>query len=354
MSERNQDESSDEVVDARVGTQVDGYLIEKRMGAGAMGVVYRAADRDLGRSVAIKFLGDTFVHDRSAREKFEKEAKRAAGVAHPNIVPIYGIGVDDHRWPYIAMECIDGPDLKSLIKKEGALPESRALSLFEGIARALQAVHDEGMVHRDVKPDNVLVRNVDEDGEQALLTDFGLAVIVDSATIHTEGLGTLDYMAPEVVNQESASHLSDQYSLAVVLYELLAGLPVFHDQPVPAAHLDAPLPDFEQTLPNTSFAVRAALERALAKDAGERFPSVGAFAKATRKFAEGGLPALQSEMTEFLSAKGPLGPKVLAKLVNERRPNGPFVTPIQVEGRARLFPQMFRRKADGSIENRDG
>lgn len=340
------------VADPRIGTYVDGFVIEGRLGHGAMGTVYRARDNNLKRDVALKFPSDALAFDPAMHAKFRKEAERAAGVDHPNIVKIYDTGVDENNRSYIAMECIDGSDLKSILKNEGRFSEDRALRIFSQLAAALQAVHNEGIIHRDVKPQNVLIRNAATSSEQALLTDFGLAMAVDSASVYTAGLGTHDYMAPEVAQNLPATEKSDQYALAVVLFELLNGKPVFADHPVPMAHIEQPIPDLGEALPGVTFATRAALERALSKDPGERFPSVDAFLRAVSSDGTQDLPALQAQMVEILTQSGSLSAEAVAARVNESRPSGKFVTPLQVDARARLFSQMFERLPDGSLKVR--
>lgn len=347
-----EERNDSDVQDPRIGSYVDGYVIEKRIGHGAMGTVYQARDQTLKRDVALKFPSDTLAFDPNMHKKFRKEAERAAGVDHPNIVKIFDTGVDEHNRSYIAMEYISGDDLKSIIVERGPIDEDHALKIFSQLAEALQVVHSEGIIHRDVKPQNVMVRGFGTKSEQALLTDFGLAMAVDSGSVYTTGLGTHDYMAPEVAMDLPATERSDQYSLAVVLYELLDGEPVYAKHSVPIAHIEQPLPQLSEALPGISFPTRAALERALAKNPEDRFPSVEAFQSATRNQDSHDLPALQTQMLEILGASESLTADEIAALVNEGRPTGMFVTPLQVDARARLFSQLFVRKPDGRLSRR--
>jgi serine/threonine-protein kinase len=321
-----------------------------------MGSVFKAEDRYLKRTVAVKILKPELYSNPDLRKRFEKEAVSAAGIEHENVVQIYSIDADDEGRPYLVMEYVEGPDLSKLA---GApLDHERALRIFGEVAAALQAVHAQGLVHRDVKPANILIRNVGEGHEQAVLTDFGIVKVVDSQTALTFGpIGTPDYMSPEVADLKPATDRSDQYALALVLYRMLSGSRLFEGLEMPRAHRDEPLPDLAAALPTANRALRAALTRALAKEPEDRFPSVAAFADAVRE-SEVVLSSerrpLQEIMEEALNERGPMTAVELAAAVGDRLPAGDVgVTPLQIEGRAKLYSQLFHRLPDGRIDLRD-
>lgn len=339
-----------------MGTLLGGCIIEGQLGSGGMGVVYKATDRFLRRTVAVKVLKPELYSEPEMRQRFEREAASAAGIEHKHVVRVYSIDVDPDGRPYIVMEYVDGSDLGTIVHR-GQVANARALRIFGQVAEALQAVHDQGLVHRDVKPANVLLRNVDTEEEQAMLTDFGIAKAMDSQTAHTVGLiGTFDYMAPEVADLKRATDRSDQYALGAVLYRMLSGELLFEGLEMPRAHRDEPLPDLSRALPNSNRALRAALARALEKDPDARFPSVAALAEAVRESQEREpteRPPLQKLMENVLSENAALSALDLAATICERLPNDDVgVTELQVEGRARLYSQLFHRRPDGQIELR--
>jgi eukaryotic-like serine/threonine-protein kinase len=343
--------------DPLVGTLLGSCVIERQLGSGAMGHVYEATDRHLRRRVAVKMLRPDLYAEKEARMRFEREAASAAAIEHENVVRVYSIDVDPEGRPYIVMEFVEGSNLSELVH-EGALPHDRALRIFAEVAAALQAVHEHGVVHRDVKPANIMLRDVGSPQEQALLTDFGIAKVLDSNTVMTAGpIGTYEYMSPEVVDYGEATARSDQYALAAVLYRMLSGELLYEGMEMPRAHRDEPLPDLSQLLPSANRALRAALARALEKDPGERFPSVAAFAEAVRESQESQPSArlpLQQSMEEVLAESGPLSPHDLAERINDGLDMDDVgVTELQVDGRARLFSQLFHRRPDGKIELRD-
>jgi ABC-type branched-subunit amino acid transport system substrate-binding protein/streptogramin lyase len=206
-----------------VGTSLAGYRIEGVIGRGGMGVVYRATDRSLGRPVALKLIVPELASDERFRRRFLEESRIAASLDHAHVVPVYEAGEVDGRL-FLAMRHVDGADLRTLLQREGRLPPERALALLEQIAGALDAAHRRGLVHRDVKPANILV---DGDGH-AYLTDFGVSKQLGGVTTDTGRLvGSLDYLAPEQISGRRVEPASDQYALACVLYECLAGRPAF-------------------------------------------------------------------------------------------------------------------------------
>ena len=201
-------------------TIVDGrYRVLKRLGTGGMAEVWCAEDEVLGRNVALKLLGSRYAEDPEFRERFRREARAAAGLTHPNIVGIF----DRAEWdgtPYIAMELVDGRTLKELVTQRGPMPVDVAVDLTEQLLKALGYAHKRGIVHRDVKPQNVII-----DGEgQAKVADFGIARAVNSDMTETGAIvGTVQYLSPEQAHGQPVDQRSDLYSAGVVLYELLTG-----------------------------------------------------------------------------------------------------------------------------------
>ena len=205
------------------GETFAGYRIESVVGRGGMGVVYRATDLRLERPVALKLVAPELAEDEVFRRRFLKEPKLAAALDHPNVVPIYEAGEHDGRL-YLAMRFVDGSDLRTLLRSEGVAVE-RAVAILAQVAGALDAAHRRGLVHRDVKPANVLV---DEDGH-AYLTDFGVTKQLGGDSTDTgQIVGTLDYLAPEQIRGGGVSGAADEYALACVVYECVAGAPPFH------------------------------------------------------------------------------------------------------------------------------
>lgn len=284
------------------GTRIDGrYRIVEQLGEGGMGVVYRARDERLGRPVALKTLAASRVGDEQARVRLLREARAAAALDHPGIAKVYDVGATDDGGAYLVMELVRGTSLREAMSR---LSRERALRLLEELAAALDHAHANGVIHRDVKPDNVMVR---DDG-RAVLLDFGLAkdvgiamaetVAPDTPTEHAdfatkEGtlVGTLSDLAPEQARGRGVSPESDQFALATTAYEMLFGrLPwegnntaavlaqILVDEPPPPTSLDAGVPP----------AVDRVFAKALSKDPGQRFESAGAFVRALREAFETG------------------------------------------------------------------
>ncbi|MGH8985632.1 MAG: protein kinase domain-containing protein [Acidimicrobiia bacterium] len=259
------------------------YELGARLGSGGMAEVFAGYDRSLDRRVAIKLL-KTDVPDPRARERFEQEARTAAGFVHPNAVTVYDVG-DDGRRPYLVMELVEGRDLAELLAARGPLPPAEAARVADQMLAALGAAHERGLVHRDVKPGNVLVTR---DGT-AKLADFGIAKAAADATagltLTGQVMGTPRYLAPEQAAGQGATPRSDLYSAGVVLYEMLAGEPPFTgDTPVAVAlaHQQAPVPPLTERRPGLPPALVAAVNRALEKDPAQRFPDAAAMRAALR------------------------------------------------------------------------
>jgi tRNA A-37 threonylcarbamoyl transferase component Bud32 len=262
------------------------YELEELVGSGGMSRVFRAHDRLLDRQVALKILHEQYLSDEEYVERFRREARAAAQLGHPNIVTVIDRGRSD-GCEYIVFEYVEGENLKQLIERTGPLPVRRALELGIQIGRALEFAHTNGLVHRDVKPQNVLLGN-----GRAKVTDFGIARTVDVHGLTQTGtvLGTSDYIAPEQAQGLGASEQSDVYSLGVVLYELLTGAPPFTGEgflQVALRHVHEPVPSVLEHRPDVPPRVAAAIDRALEKDPARRFPSMADFVAELRACVDG-------------------------------------------------------------------
>jgi eukaryotic-like serine/threonine-protein kinase len=315
------------VSDTLIHTLFDGrYRILRKLGSGGMANVYLAEDQELGRRVAIKILNDRHANDDQFVERFRREAKNAAGLSHPNIVSIYDRGEAEGTY-YIAMEFLDGRSLKELILSRGPAPVAVAIDYARQILAALRFAHRNGIVHRDIKPHNVLV-----DGEGRLkVTDFGIARA--GASQMTEAgsiIGTAQYLSPEQAKGSPVDQTSDLYSVGVVLYELLTGVvPFSGDTPVEIAmkHLSA-IPD-----PPSSHRAEIPREldkvvmRALAKDPHERYQTAEEMEEDLARVARGGAvsPATEEAATAIISRP----PQVAAAptAVTQLRQQPPAYTP---------------------------
>src|SRR5215471_1837959 len=228
-----------------------------------MGVVYRVFDPALHRHVALKLIAPELALDETFRERFLQESRAVAALEHPNVVPVYSAGQLEDTL-YLAMRYVEGSDLRRLLA-DGPLPPERAIGICSDVAAALDAAHERGLVHRDVKPSNILVG----DDDHVYLGDFGLSRRLDAdLPVPGTSLGTIAYVAPEQIRGDLVDGRTDVYSLACVLYECLTGDPPFRgssDVSVLFAHLEAPPP----TLPD----LETVLETGLAKDPDDRFPT---------------------------------------------------------------------------------
>jgi serine/threonine protein kinase len=258
------------------------YRLDTRVATGGMGEVWRATDTVLGRPVAVKLLKQEHADDSVFRSRFETEAHNAAGLHHTGVAQVFDFGSGDPEHPpYLVMEYVDGQPLSALLRPGEPMDPAAAAALVAAVGDALGAAHAHGIVHRDVKPANILVT----DDQQVRITDFGIARAADAVTLTRSGevLGTPQYISPEQAEGLTATPASDVYALAVVAFECLAGHRPFQaETPVATAvaHLRAPVPDLPESVP---VALAAVVRRAMAKDPAGRYPDGAAFAAAVRE-----------------------------------------------------------------------
>lgn len=284
-------------LDGRIGSEIAAYRIERFVGRGGMGVVYQAEDTRLGRRVALKLLSADLAEDDRFRDRFVRESRLAASLEHPNIVPVYAAGEADGQL-YVAMRYVHGTDLRALIATQGPIEPALAVALVSQIASALDAAHDSGLLHRDVKAANVLLPS---GGDHVYLSDFGLAKETRSRSAMTgtgQLVGTVDYLAPELIEGRPSDARADQYALACLLYECLTGTPPFR-RPTEAATLWAHMQDAPPPLPAGRVALAPPIHRALAKSPADRYPTCGAFLADARSR----LPTHEAEMPGRPSAR---------------------------------------------------
>ena len=312
------------------------YRSPQRIGRGGMGDIYRATDTTLGRAVAIKILAERFAEDEAVRERFTREALAAARLSgERNIVTIYDVG-QYHERPYIVMEYLGGGSLDDVLRTSGAQPPERAFAWLEEAAHALDAAHKEGVVHRDVKPANLLL---DREGT-VHVADFGVASAagMDSLTATGTVLGTAGYLSPEQARGDRATPASDRYALAVVAFELLTGKRPFEaDSPTAeaTAHVHASVPSLCDRNGALPCELDSVFERALAKDPARRYASCGEF-----------VAALRAALADAAGATSELRPVAAAPTAPTRRIewNRPDTRPVAVRTRP-----PARRRGGGSL-----
>src|SRR5919201_661224 len=273
------------VAEDRIGTVLAGYRVERVLGRGGMSVVYLAHDPRLKGNVALKLLSPELAEDEAFRARLLRESQLAASLDHPNVVPVYESGEVDGLL-YIAMRYVPGTDLRALLRMEGALAPERALTLVDQVASALDAAHERRLVHRDVKPSNVLLTGKAEK-EHCYLADFGLSTSTSDRSVADPGkiVGTIDYVAPEQIRGGDVDGRADVYSLACLLYECLVGDVPFRrpsDVAVIYAHLEEPLPNASSREPSLPSALDAVLARGTAKAPDDRWQTCGELVDATR------------------------------------------------------------------------
>jgi len=269
------------VPDLHPGDVFAGHRITGVAGRGGMGVVYRAVQLDLDRAVALKLIAADLAEDSSFRDRFVRESRLAASIDHPNVIPIYYTGEFEGDL-YIAMRYVDGSDLRTLVRALGRLEPERAVRIVAQVASALDAAHERGIVHRDVKPANVLLGASDH----AYLTDFGLTKRISSHSGNTRAggwVGTLGFVAPEQIRGERVDARADIYALGCVLFHTLAGGPPYQrdsDEATLWAHLHDDPPSLRANAPDAPPELQAVIDRALAKEPDDRYQSAGDLGRA--------------------------------------------------------------------------
>jgi len=266
------------------GAQVGSYVIDRRHARGGFATIYRAAHHRLRRPAAIKVLRPDFAHDPNMLRRFEQEALAVNAIHHPNIVDIHEIGQLTDGRPYLIMEWLAGESLKQRLADSGPLTMAEAEAVLETLARALSAAHAMGIIHRDVKPSNVMLA-IDHDDVTVKLLDFGIAKLLEprswNVRIHTTTglrIGTPGYMAPEQIRGTAVDARTDVYALGALLYEMVAGRPPFvadTEENLHQMHLEAPPPMASEMAPVDS-ALDAIIVRCLQKDALDRYDSAAA------------------------------------------------------------------------------
>jgi serine/threonine protein kinase len=263
-----------------IGRVVGGYRIDSELGRGGQAVVYRATQLSLQRTVALKVVAGQLSADSSFLERFTREGIAAASLDHPHIIPVFEAGEDDGI-AYLAMKHVDGPSFDAVIRRSPGIAARRTLAILRQVAEALDYVAARGMVHRDVKPANVLLGP----GDHAYLSDFGLIKAISASRLTGTGvwMGTLEYVAPEQIRGSDVTPAADRYALAAVAFEALTGAAVFAREDRAAtlyAHISEPPPAASERVPALGPSVDAVLARGLAKSPDDRYPTAVAFVSA--------------------------------------------------------------------------
>lgn len=296
-----------------IGRKILGrYKIVERIGSGGMGVVWKANDLVLDRYVALKILRPEMSEDDDFVSRFRREAKAAASLSHPNIVSIYDVG-EDQGLHFIVMELVEGETLRDRLNREGRLQPEEALNIAAQICLGLAHAHDNNIIHRDIKPQNILLTEVGH----VKVADFGIARALGgvSTTSTDVVVGSASYLSPEQARNGKVSARSDLYSLGVVLYEMITGkLPFTGDSPVAVAlqHVEARVPSVRRAVPDIPVEFENLISKALAKDPGERFQSAGEMLQAIRKSRSALLYRAEPEFS-------PKGDEPMAKRSRRRR-----------------------------------
>src|ERR1022692_147184 len=272
-----------------VGSQIAGYVLEEQIGEGGMASVFRAHDQRLDRAVALKILAPGLVTDEAYRQRFIRESRTAAAVDDPHIIPVFEAG-EAAGVLFIAMRFVRGGDVRSLLRRDGPLPAGRVAEIASQVASALDAAHRRGLVHRDVKPANMLLDAGAEAGrpDHVYLSDFGLSkepMAPGKLTATGQFLGTLAYMSPEQISGGPVDARTDQYALACAVFELLSGAPPFDDysgMAVMYAHTSVPPPPLTSRRPDLPAGADQVFAKALAKAPADRYPTCREFAEAMR------------------------------------------------------------------------
>ena len=331
--------------DPRIDTELGGYRIEALIGRGGMGVVYRAEDLRLGRKVALKLLTPDLAENEGFRERFESESRLAAAIDHPHIIPLYEAG-DAEGLLFLTMRYVDGIDLKALLERDAPLALQQALAIVAQVGGALDAAHARGLVHRDVKPANVLVDSTTgmDVAFHCYLTDFGLT----KDTSQNKGLtgtgqfvGTIAYVAPEQIEGTTQGPATDQYALGCVLYECLTGHPPFErptELDVMWAHLGEDPPLVSELRPDLPPGLDGVLTRALSKAPEDRHASCSAMVAAARETIASPAPAAPTEVAGTVVSPQPGRATTVAGHAPAADGDpAPAAEPAARRGRARLL-----------------
>jgi serine/threonine protein kinase len=312
------------------GVVLAGYRIERFIARGGMGAVYEATQLSLDRRVALKFISAGLGAEEHFRERFRREARSAAAIDHPNILPVYEAGELEDGRLFLAMRLVDGPDLSSALKEQGPMEPGEAVAVLSQVGEALDAAHAKGLVHRDVKPANVMLE-MRTGGWHAYLTDFGLAKPNDPGLENTatgELLGTIDYMAPEQINGEALDGRVDIYAFGCMVYRCLTDeLPFRRDSRTATmmAHANAPTPLPSAAVAGLPAPLDVVVERAMEKDRDKRAPSAGALMRWADEQLRAGAPAVslttdESPTEETLVTEPQPQPQPVADSAGEKRP----------------------------------
>ena len=275
--------------DPRIGTTIAGYRVERLLGRGGMGTVYLAEDLALQRKVALKLLSVEFSDSEAFRERIQIESRLAASIDHPNVIPIYDAGQAGDGALFIAMRYVEGADLKRILRAEGALEPQRAVDVLAQIAKGLDAAHARGLIHRDVKPSNVLVAQADDGAEHVYLADFGLTQTATSSEAARESItlsGSSDYVSPEQIRGTGSDRSSDLYALGCVAYECLTGevpYPRHAEMEVLVAHMNEQPPRPSGVNPALPSGLDAVTAKAMAKEPERRYASGTELVEAIRR-----------------------------------------------------------------------
>jgi serine/threonine protein kinase len=332
-----------ERISLAAGDVIAGYRLDELAGRGGMGVVFRATHIALERRVAVKLIAPQLAADEMFRQRFQRESRVAASIDHPHVIPIFDAG-DENGQLYVAMRYVEGTDLGALLAREGELEPAQAVDIVAQVAEALDAAHERGLVHRDVKPANVLLERR-ASGYHSYLTDFGLVKTVGAAsgalTRTGQWLGTPDYAAPEQINGADVDARTDVYALGCMLYHTITGKPPFKGDTDVAkmfAHLSQPAPSLLDAKPDAPDVLDGVIGRALAKDPAERQGSASELATAARHAIDGLPPSTAAEPARP-STVAPLAETELSPTAPARPPRQP-VEPAERPpgGRRRLWP----------------
>ena len=330
----------------RIGDEFAGYRLVSLLGHGGMSIVYRAEHIALERTVALKLLSPRLSDDEDFRERFQRESKVAASLEHPNIIPIYEAGGENGVF-YIAMRYVDGADLKTRLKESGRLEAQQVVSFVAQVAAALEAAHARGLIHRDVKPANILIAPGAglEGSDHVYLSDFGVAKNTGAAGLTKTGLfvGTAEYASPEQIEGKELDGRADIYSLGCVTYEALTGAPTYEKESEVAmmyAHLLEPPPKLSERRPDLGFPVDEVIAKAVAKSRDDRYARPSEFALALR---------------QAVGANAPVGPETIlagsaltAPAAPAEKPAEPEPTPTEPEP----TPQPTAAAAAGASNRR--